>query len=77
MSLETIKLEVSRIEQLKRESAELQLKTKTKDDNRIANLHIDTGTNETISAAQKIKDKISAKSSAFGKLVGGVVDRRK
>jgi hypothetical protein len=34
--------------------------------------------NETISAAQKVKDKIAAKASTFGKFVaGGVVDKRK
>jgi cell division GTPase FtsZ len=67
----------ARVEQLKKESSELQARAKEKDENRGAGLQLDTGTNETISAAQKIKDKIAAKSSAFGKLVGGVVDRRK
>ena len=47
-----------------------------KDEARNLNLQLDTGTNETVSAAQKVKDKMAAKSSAFGKLVGGVVDRR-
>jgi hypothetical protein len=41
---------------------------KNKDDNRNLTLHLDTG-NETISAAQKVKDKIAAKSSVFGKFV--------
>lgn len=67
-----------RVEQLKKETADLQSKNKTKDDSRNLNLQLDTGTNETVSAAQKVKEKIAAKSSAFGKLVGGVVsDRRK
>jgi len=50
---------------------------KGKDENRNLSLQLDTGTNETVSAAQKIKEKIAAKSSSFGKLVSGVVDRRK
>lgn len=70
-------LPMARVEQLKKETAELQTRSKAKDDNRGLNLQLDTGTNEVVSAAQKVKDKIAAKSSAFGKLVGGVVDRRK
>jgi cell division GTPase FtsZ len=70
-------LPATRIEQLKKETVELQSRTKAKDESRGAGLHIDTGMNETVSAAQKVKEKIAAKSSAFGKLVGGVVDRRK
>lgn len=68
----------ARVQQLKKESAELQNKVKVKDDNRSLNLQLDTGVNETVSAAQKVKDKIAAKSSAFGKLLGNAVsDRRK
>jgi len=68
----------SRVAQLRKETHELQANLKTKDAARNLTLNLDTGTNETISAAQKVKDKIAAKSSAFGKLVGGVVsDRRK
>lgn len=67
----------ARIEQLKKETAELQLKVKDKDENRSLNLQLDTGKNEVVSAAQDIKNKIKAKSSAFGKLMGGVVDKRK
>jgi cell division GTPase FtsZ len=70
-------LPVSRTEQLRKEAAELQSHTKTKDDTRKMTLELDTGTNETVSQAQKIKEKIAAKSSAFGKLMGGTVDRRK
>jgi hypothetical protein len=55
----------------------MQQNTKNKDDNRGAGLHLDTGTSESVSAAQKVKDKIASKNSAFSKLVGGVVDRRK
>ncbi len=67
----------SRVTQLRKDAQELQQTVKGKDEARNLNLTLDTGTNETVSAAQKVKDKIAAKSSAFGKLVGGVVDRRK
>ena len=40
---------------------------KGKDEQRNLSLQLDTGTNETISAAQKINHKMTQKSSAFGK----------
>lgn len=67
----------SRVAQLRTDAQALQQTVKGKDDQRNLTLNLDTGKNETVDAAQKIKDKIAAKSSAFGKLVGGVVDRRK
>lgn len=67
----------SRVTQLKKDAAELTRSVKGKDEQRNLSLNLDTGVNETVSAAQKVKEKIAAKSSAFGKLVGGVVDRRK
>lgn len=67
----------SRVSQLKKEAQEHMQNVKGKDEARNLNLQLDTGTNETVSAAQKIKEKIAQKSSAFGKLVGGVSDRRK
>jgi cell division GTPase FtsZ len=67
----------SRVTQLKKEAQEHMQNVKGKDEARNLNLQLDTGTNETVSAAQKVKEKMAAKSSAFGKLVGGVVDRRK
>lgn len=67
----------SRVSQLKKDAQEHMQTVKGKDDQRNLNLQLDTGVNETVSAAQKVKDKIAQKSSAFGKLVGGVVDRRK
>ena len=70
-------LPISRVDQLKKEAQEHTQNVKGKDEARNLNLQLDTGTNETVSAAQKVKDKMAAKSSAFGKLVGGVVDRRK
>lgn len=69
-------LPTSRVDQLKKEAKEHVQTVKGKDDARNLNLQLDTGTNETVSAAQKVKDKMASKSSAFGKLVGGVVDRR-
>ena len=67
----------SRVTQLKKDAQELLRSVRGKDEQRNLNLQLETGTNETISAAQKVKEKIAQKSSAFGKLVGGVVDRRK
>lgn len=67
----------SRVAQLKKEAQEHTAAVKNKDDARNLNLQLDTGVNETVSAAQKVKDKMAQKASAFGKLVGGVVDRRK
>jgi len=67
-----------RINQLKKETLELQAKVKGKDEQRNLSLQLNTGTNETISAAQKVKDKMAAKASTFGKFVGNsVADRRK
>lgn len=67
----------SRVVQLKKEAQEHMQSVKGKDEQRNLSLQLDTGTNETITAAQRVKDRIAQKSSAFGKLVGGVVDRRK
>jgi cell division GTPase FtsZ len=67
----------SRVSQLKKEAQEHTAAVKNKDDARNLNLQLDTGVNETVTAAQKVKEKMAQKASAFGKLVGGVVDRRK
>lgn len=67
----------SRVTQLKKDAQAHMQTIKGKDDQRNLTLNIDTGVNETISAAQKVKDKITAKSSAFGKLTQTVIDRRK
>jgi cell division GTPase FtsZ len=66
----------SRVTQLKKEAQVHMQAAKVKDDQRNLTLTLETGTNETVTAAQKIKEKIAAKSSAFGKLTQGVVDRR-
>lgn len=70
-------LPVSRVDQLKTETKDLQSKVRDKEDSRKLTLELDTGVSETVSAAQKVKEKIAQKSSTFGKFVGGVVDRRK
>lgn len=67
----------SRVAQLKKDAQTHMQAVKGKDDQRNLNLQLDTGVNESVSAAQKVKEKLAQKSSAFGKLVGGVVDRRK
>jgi cell division GTPase FtsZ len=67
----------SRVTQLKKEAHEHTAAVKNKDEARNLNLQLDTGTSESTTAAQKVKEKLAQKSSAFGKLVGGVVDRRK
>jgi cell division GTPase FtsZ len=74
-----LSLPTVRIDELKKEVQESMKNVKVKDEQRNLNLQLDTGTNETVSAAQKIKDRIAQKSSAFGKLAGGkvVTDRRK
>lgn len=67
----------ARVAQLKKDAQLHMQSVKGKDEQRSLNLQLDTGTTDSISAAQKVKDKIAQKSSAFGKLLGGVVDRRK
>lgn len=67
----------SRVGQLKKEAQTHMQTVKGKDEQRNLNLSLDTGTNDTVSAAQKLKEKIAQKSSAFGKLTQNVIDRRK
>ena len=51
---------------------------KAKTESRAANLNLDLGKEKTISEVDKLKQKIQAKSSTFGKFVGTTVtDRRK
>ena len=65
-----------RIDALKQEAKEFMSKVKVKDDQRNLTLNLDTGKNETLSAAEKVKEKIAQKSSAFGKFSTGMIDRR-
>ena len=71
-------LPMDRVNGLKKEIAELQAKVKDKGEQRSVSLNLDTGRADTVSAADKIRQKISQKSSVFGKFVSGsVTDRRK
>ena len=68
----------SRVTLLKEEVLASEAVTKEKNVGRNLSLDLDTGKNSTLSAADAIKAKIQAKSSAFGKLMGSSVkDRRK
>lgn len=67
-----------RVSQLKKEAQEGAIKAKEKEAERNLNLKLDTGTDETVSAADKIKQKIANKKSALGNLINNSVqDRRK
>lgn len=67
-----------RVDELKKEVEVSLSKVKEKDDNRKLTLQLDSGKSETLNSAQKIKDKIAAKNSVFGKFVSGSIsDRRK
>jgi hypothetical protein len=71
-------LPVDRVNGLKTEIAELQAKAKDKGEKRNISLNVDTGKSDTVSAAEKVRQKIANKSSNFGKFVSGsVTDRRK
>ena len=67
----------ARVNELKAEVA-AQLDTiKDKNVKRNLNLSIDTGTTTVVSDADKVREKIKAKSSIFGKFTKSVVDKRK
>lgn len=66
----------SRIDGLKKEVEQLTTTTKNKEEQRNLNLNLEPTANSVVSQAQAVKNKIAAKSSAFGKLMGGVQDRR-
>ncbi len=57
----------SRIDQLQKEAIVEMQKAKTRDDTRKLTLKIDTGTDEIVSQADKIRQKIKSKSSTFNK----------
>ena len=65
-----------RIDELKKETLELQAKVKNNNDQRNLTLQLDSGKNEVISAAQKVKDKIAEKSSALIRAVLRVHDQK-
>jgi cell division GTPase FtsZ len=72
-----LSLPMSRVESLKKEALELTAQAKSKDEVRNLNLSLDTGTDKVISAAQKVREQVAAKNSAFGKLMGNVINKRK
>jgi cell division GTPase FtsZ len=68
----------ARVQQLKKEAAELTNVAKNKDAQRNLSLNIDTGKDQAISKVQELKDKVAQRTSAFGRLTNSaVVDRRK
>lgn len=69
-------LPMERLNQLIEETKELTTKAKAKDENRNLTLNLNLGKPGAVSEAQKIKDKIATKNSAFGKLMN-TSDRRK
>jgi cell division GTPase FtsZ len=75
--LSGLSLPKSRIDALSAQSKELANNTKAKDGARNLNLNLDTGANPTISAAQKVKDKIANQKSNFSKFTNNIIDRRK
>ena len=71
-------LPAERVQQLKNESKDLAQANKQKDEQRNLSLKLDTGVEETVSAADAIKKRIEDKKSSFGKLHNrAVIDRRK
>lgn len=64
----------SRVQQLKKDAQEFAAKAKVKDEERNLNLKIDTGVEETTSQADKIRQKIAMKKSAFGSLLNNSVE---
>lgn len=67
-----------RVEQLKKDTAQLGVATKSKDEQRNLTLNLDTGTDPAVSKVQEIKNKIAQKHSSFGKLTSSaIIDRRK
>jgi cell division GTPase FtsZ len=71
-------LPASRVDQLKKDAQSHMQATKGKEEHRNLSLTLETGTNDSVSAAQRVKDQIAKKSSQFGKLTqNSIQDRRK
>jgi cell division GTPase FtsZ len=71
-----LSLPESRVSSLKKEVNTQMQKVKEKEERRALNLNLDIGKEQNVSAAKKIQEQIAKNNSAFGKLVGNVVDRR-
>lgn len=67
----------SRVDQLKKEAQEESSKAKGRDQTRNLSLNLDTGTEEAVSAADKVRSMIKTKSSGFNKNFVGIKDFRK
>lgn len=67
----------TKIDQLKKESVEATNLAKTKSVERNLNLQITSATDDTLSAADKIRQEISKKKSGFGNLLNATIDKRK
>ncbi len=65
-----------RVAQLKTEAKERMAQTEAKDDNRNLSLKLDAG-EATITEAERIKKRIQAKKSSFGKLHKNAIDKRR
>jgi cell division GTPase FtsZ len=71
-------LPTSRVDQLKIEAQKEAQKAKGREQTRNLHLQLDTGTEATVSAAEKVKEMIKKKGSNFGKnFAGGQKDFRK
>ncbi len=67
----------SRVDELKAEVASQIETIKKKEVKRNMDLKVDTGGSETKTKAERIKDRIKDKTSSFGKMTRGVVDKRR
>ncbi len=67
----------ARINQLKKEAKEELEKTKGREQNRSLSLQLDTGTEETVSQADRVREMIKKTNSSFNKNFVGIKDFRK
>ena len=70
-------LPTSRIDQLKKEAHEESAKVRGREQTRNLSLNLDTGTEESVSAADRVREAIKNKSSGFNKNFVGIKDFRK
>ena len=70
-------LPVERVNSIKKLAKESLEKTKDRDQNRNLTLKLDTGVEETVSAADKVRDLIKRSGSTFSKNFTGIKDFRK
>jgi cell division GTPase FtsZ len=70
-------LPVERVNSIKKSAKELLEKSKGRDQDRNLTLKLDTGVEETVSAADKVRDMIKRNGSTFNKNFTGIKDFRK